>query len=103
MVDPLQDIPHIRPRLVEPYLVRIVDVAMTTGRVTHIIARHEKAAGKGTDVVTPSGRHENYKNYGCFGRTSPVLECEKVEKAAATTVCNHNHLPGSTAFHQQSS
>jgi hypothetical protein len=103
MVDPLQNIPDIRPSLVEPYLVRIIDVAMATGRVTHIIARHEKAAGKGTDVVTPSGRHENCRNYGCSGRTRPVWECEKLEKAAATTVCNHNHLPGCTASHQENS
>jgi hypothetical protein len=60
MVDPLQDIPHIRPRLIAPHLVSVIDVPIPARSMTNIVSWHEKLAGKPLDVVIPSGGHDMY-------------------------------------------
>jgi hypothetical protein len=58
MVDALEDVSHRSAGLIDPNLVRVIDMAVTTGRMTDVVSRHPEFSGQTGDVVTGTVGHK---------------------------------------------
>jgi hypothetical protein len=58
MVDALEDVSHRGAGLIDPNLVRVIDMAVTTGRMTDVVSRHPEFSGQTGDVVTGTVGHK---------------------------------------------